>query len=160
MKLNLMHSGSPAVKAPGVRVKRSGDQIWYGAIRGERHTMIVSAREADGAFSIVEAVVEPGAAIPFHAHNGVETYRILEGVLTLAIDDDVLEAPAGATVSVPARVTHAWKNRSARPVRMLVVFVPGADVDEMFAAADGASSDGITGQVDARAPVVAPPIGA
>ena len=41
------------------------------------------------------------------------------------LDGEIARAPAGTSVSIPARVPHGWSNRSNAPLRMLATFTPG-----------------------------------
>jgi mannose-6-phosphate isomerase-like protein (cupin superfamily) len=56
----------------------------------------------------------------FHQTPTIDFVMILDGDLTLELDDGSVELHAGDCV-VQQGTRHAWRNRSDRPVRMAVV---------------------------------------
>ncbi len=117
------------------------------------------ASDSRGAFTMLEAVAEPGAVTPLHLHSEVETIRILEGVLTFCAGEEIVALTAGSTVTIPAGTPHAWRNGSDAPVRMLAVFAPGG-IEAMFAGVEGLSPEAIARHAAAFGTVVvgAPPL--
>jgi mannose-6-phosphate isomerase-like protein (cupin superfamily) len=68
--------------------------------------------------SATEGVGEDG----WHTTNTVDYVFIMEGDVTLELDDGKVELHAGDCV-VQRATNHAWRNRGARPVRMFAVMI-------------------------------------
>ena len=49
---------------------------------------------------------------------------VIEGALTLVLDDSEVELQVGSVV-VQRGTNHAWANRSTKPCRMLFVLIDG-----------------------------------
>ena len=83
--------------------------------------------DADGFFSLTEAVLGPGFPGPVpHWHQGfVDSFYVLEGRLSLALGDQQVEAAPGDFALVPPRAIHTFANPGAESVRMLNLMAPG-----------------------------------
>ena len=94
---------------------------------GNQATIRATARETDGAFSMLEFVAEPEAsASPPHVHTREEEcLYVLEGrlVVTVGVDERVVEA--GGFAFMPRGVVHTWRNPDPTPVRFLAMLLPG-----------------------------------
>lgn len=123
-------------------VSRPLDRDWFGAIDGERMSIVVHSSKVGGRFSMLESLAAAGTASPMHYHQEDEIFHILEGVMTFSCGGEVFEVPAGTTVVIPAGAPHAWRNRTASPVRMTAVFVPGG-IEDLFTRLDGLSAEAI-----------------
>ena len=66
----------------------------------------------------LEGVREDG----WHTTNTVDYVLILEGDVTLEVDDGKVELHAGDCV-VQRATNHRWRNNGSRPVRMLAVMI-------------------------------------
>jgi mannose-6-phosphate isomerase-like protein (cupin superfamily) len=60
-----------------------------------------------------------------HRTESVDYGIVIEGELTLVLDDSEVQLKPGSVV-VQRGTNHAWANRSGRPCRMLFVLVDGA----------------------------------
>jgi quercetin dioxygenase-like cupin family protein len=88
------------------------------------------AQIGDAAASTVKA----GSPHPLmHRTESVDYGVVIEGELTLVLDDSEVQLRPGSVV-VQRGTNHAWANRSGRPCRMLFVLVDGA-YDPAIAAA-------------------------
>jgi mannose-6-phosphate isomerase-like protein (cupin superfamily) len=67
---------------------------------------------------------EPGPGPHSHEANE-ELFYVLEGTMTFKAGADVVEAPRGTFLRIPAGVVHDFENRSAAPAGALNVFIPG-----------------------------------
>jgi quercetin dioxygenase-like cupin family protein len=77
----------------------------------------------------------PGAESPMHRTETVDVGVVLDGETWLLLDDGS-ETRVGARDAVVQRGTsHAWANRSDRPVKMVFVMIDGTITDELRAAA-------------------------
>ena len=88
---------------------------------------------------------------PLHLHRSDdEAWYVLEGALGLRRGDELLHAPAGSAVLVPAGVPHTFWNAAGARTRYLIVMPPRIagliaalhepfdDVDALFARFDAA----------------------
>ena len=63
---------------------------------------LASSGDTNGAWSLVELTEMPGYKTNLHRHNHTdEAFYVLEGVLTIRIDERVSEYPAGSYVLIP-----------------------------------------------------------
>ena len=66
--------------------------------------------------------LEAGVRIPKHRHDSIEHEQvILEGSMTMGLDDRVVEVTKGDCVFIPAGVAHWYENRGSDPVRFLCI---------------------------------------
>ena len=108
-KLITFHPGEPAEQA------HDG-----GAVR-----FLVSSNESKGAWSLVQVTEKPGYHTNVHRHNGTdEAFYILEGVLTVRINDTTSDYPAGSYVLIPRGTPHAQGNVGTVPVKFLLTMTP------------------------------------
>ena len=70
---------------------------------------------------------------PFmHRTESVDYAVVLEGEITMLLDDDEVHLKAGDVV-IQRGTNHAWSNRSGKPVKMLYVLIDGAFDEELMA---------------------------
>jgi len=110
----------PIVLAPG-----GGEVLDYG--HGDVSVVLAAGEATEDAFSVVEHRLAPGAhGPPLHRHERLcDAFYVLEGSLTLRVDDEILVAEAGAFACFPPGVAHTFSNRSEAPVRVLNINAPG-----------------------------------
>jgi mannose-6-phosphate isomerase-like protein (cupin superfamily) len=78
------------------------------------------------------------AGPPLHVHPGFdELFTMLQGTLTLRIEDDVTELGPGQSAYVAGTVAHTFANAGAEPARFVVSCTPGGWEDYFQAVADG-----------------------
>ena len=83
-----------------------------------------------------------GARSPMHRTASVDYGVVLEGEITLVLDDGSATSIGPGELVVQRGTDHAWENRSEQPVRLLFVLVAGEFADELRAALpDGAVTD-------------------
>jgi quercetin dioxygenase-like cupin family protein len=110
---------SPVVLDPG-----GGDRIAVGA---SSLSIKAEAATTGGSFFMSETEIEPGfPGPPPHTHERMhDMFYVLEGVLTLLVDGETIEARPGAFVCAPPGTVHTFTNRSDAPVRFLNLSTPG-----------------------------------
>jgi quercetin dioxygenase-like cupin family protein len=87
---------------------------------------IVTSEDTSGAWSLVELTEMPGYHTNLHRHSYTsEAFYVLEGVLTVKINDKVAEFSAGSYVLIPPGTPHEQGNRGKVPVRLLLTMTPG-----------------------------------
>jgi quercetin dioxygenase-like cupin family protein len=95
-------------------------------------TLKVGAADSGGLLSVYEGTLsphEPGP--PLHVEDASECMFVIEGSLTVQLDNEVHEVSSGGFVWIPRDTPHAWVNSSSGPTRVLGVSVPGGE-EEMF----------------------------
>ena len=100
---------------------------------GDIYTFLATEAETDGAYFVMEGLVPPGGGPPPHIHhNQVETFYIVEGQMEIMLGNQVHEAKAGDFVHVSKGTPHRFINRSQKPAKMILTFVPAGDVVQFF----------------------------
>ena len=103
-----------AGKAKWLRIE--GSEVRYGLLGGSLDGRVLEPL-------LVELPPHYEGPPPF-AHEGEEFGYILEGKLTLIIQDEVYELKEGDSVHFISRVPHTWKNQEDVPMRALWVVTP------------------------------------
>ncbi len=121
-------TGSGPSRRPIVLEPRGGRDYPMGRLNA---VFKADAEETQHAYSISEWWLEPNTAGPgAHSHAEDDVFFVLEGTMSILIDQDWVEAPQGTFVLVPGGVTHDFQNRSAQRAGMLN-FTNGAFEPEM-----------------------------
>ena len=95
---------------------------------GQSHALLkAGGRDGDGTLSLTETTLAPGfpGPVPHRHETLVDSFYVLEGVLTVRLGDETTEAPAGSYAFVPPGVVHMFSNPSDTPVRVLNLMAPG-----------------------------------
>lgn len=72
----------------------------------------------------VMPALENETELELYSHDGEEFIYILEGILTLQIDEEIFSLYPGDSAHVHSNVKHNWKNDSNHIVRFLTVHTP------------------------------------
>lgn len=115
--------------APIVLGADEGEALWF-----NNDLLVFKATAADtgGAFLLVEENARRGKATPLHTHpEEDETFYILGGEALFHLDGREQALSAGAFVSVPRGVPHAYVVTS-EVARALVLITPGSGAMEAF----------------------------
>jgi quercetin dioxygenase-like cupin family protein len=98
---------------------------------GELLTMVATAEQTGGAFSLMHERLPRGAEPPPHVHRREdEAFFLLDGDLTVRVGDQVFTASTGSFVFCPRDVPHLLTVESDE-VRMLTLCTPGG-VERLF----------------------------
>lgn len=93
--------------------------------------------ETGGGYSISEWWLAPHTKGPgAHAHPEDDVFYVLEGTVSVFVDDHWVDAPRGAFVLVPGGITHDFENRSDARAGLLSFSTPGDFEPAMPAIAD------------------------
>ena len=94
---------------------------------GNRLELKAGADETGGGLCLVDYTAGPGFAgpPPHRHHHTFDMFFVLEGELTMRLEDETATAPAGSFVLVPPGVVHTFSNPGAEPVRYLSLMSPG-----------------------------------
>jgi mannose-6-phosphate isomerase-like protein (cupin superfamily) len=111
---------------PGVILLRPGEGRQYDC-GPMRSIFLADGEESGDRYSASVWWVTPRSSGPgahCHDHNE-ELFFVVEGTMTFLVGDQLVDAPAGTFLRVPAGVTHDFENRTAQPAAALNVFIPG-----------------------------------
>ncbi len=111
----------------GIVVSRASDRdpLWVG--EGGGAAVLVAAAQTPDMLELWDWTLEPGDAYASEPHRAGthELLHVLSGTLTLTVDDETVELPAGAATGIGAEVPHTYANRGRRRVRFaMTVFEP------------------------------------
>lgn len=115
-------------------------------ISGEKVTFISTSAETNGLKSVIEIELQPKAeGPPPHYHNAYsETFRILEGEISLQIGHEYKTAKEGDIYTVGKSQLHTFKNESGFPARIEVTLSPGHEgFENAISILFGLSKDGL-----------------
>jgi quercetin dioxygenase-like cupin family protein len=96
---------------------------------GER-TLLDEASGSDY-IKMGDLVFEPGSEIGRHRHQAQEAFVVTEGTGTVWLGEEEALLSVGDAMLVPSGVSHAFKNDSGRPWRMVWAY-GGLDVGTEF----------------------------
>jgi quercetin dioxygenase-like cupin family protein len=105
-------------------------------VLGVLHVYKATADETGRQFCMWESIVPPGAGTPPHTHTREdEAFYLLSGELQFEIEgrSDPLLLTAGGFLFGPRNLRHGYRNAGAVEARLLVLAMPGAGLDRMFA---------------------------
>ena len=133
-----MAARSSVLVAPG-----EGEVVLQGGVGVIRKISAAS----DGAFSVVEHPLEPGAlAAPPHTHADVDEYSfVIEGEIGVLMGEETFRAPAGSYVLKVRGVPHTFWNPGPEPARVLEIISP-AGFEQYFEELAGILSSTPPGQ--------------
>jgi mannose-6-phosphate isomerase-like protein (cupin superfamily) len=97
--------------------------------------------ETNGALSLIEQVIPPGFASPWHVHhNEDESFYVVEGKMTVVVGDTSVTLEQGGYAFGPRGTPHGFRIDGTKPARVLLMTTGGALADfvlEMSEPADG-----------------------
>jgi quercetin dioxygenase-like cupin family protein len=99
---------------------------------GDTYTILVSGRDTEGKYTLIDMHVPPGGGPPPHRHDFEEMFTVLDGEVRVTFRGETVVAGAGQTINVPANAPHSFTNSTDRPARLLCLCAP-AGQDEFFA---------------------------
>lgn len=84
-----------------------------------------TGQTTNGAFGLVEQVMPPGFASPYHTHHlEDEAFYVLEGDMAFVCDGKWIAAKPGTYVFGPRLLPHGFKVLGDSPARMLLLCAP------------------------------------
>lgn len=102
-------------------------------IAGGEYRILVSGKQTDGAFAVIEMSVPPGAGPDPHSHpNFEESFYVLEGELYFKSESGEYTAKPNSFINIPkGGMIHGFKNLSNNNAKLLCTVIP-AGLDEFF----------------------------
>lgn len=110
---------------------------------GGEARILVTGDQTDGAWWMGRFREDPGFMTTFHVHHKTEeTVYILEGVLSVLINDAWHELQPGSLAVLPRGIPHAQGNRTDKPVHFVGSGAPSG-FEKLFPAIDALLKRGI-----------------
>jgi quercetin dioxygenase-like cupin family protein len=101
----------------------SADQIWTK----------VSRKDTADAWSMFEARVPRGLAVPLHRHNNQEEwFWVLDGVFSFEVGGERYKLTAGMSLLAPRQVPHRWTKTLGSDGRLLILAQPAGRLEDFF----------------------------
>jgi mannose-6-phosphate isomerase-like protein (cupin superfamily) len=112
----------------GVVVGRGEARTTYSA-RGSVMMFKAVAEQDDGDLSLMERTLPPGGRRPpQHRHtNCSEAYFVLDGLVSVIVEDEELSVGPEGFVLVPRGTAHTFGNAGEEEARLLVIHAPAMD---------------------------------
>ena len=107
-------------------------------------TWKANGRDNDGRCDFLVCDVAYGAGPGLHIHSVQEdTFYVLEGTLTIQLDDDIIELSPGDFGTAPPGIPHSFTNaHSDRLCKAINLMTPGIGFDEYIAQIDELAATG------------------
>jgi quercetin dioxygenase-like cupin family protein len=112
----------------------------------DKVTLIKSAQETNGAYTLVEVELEAGGGNNLHYHTSfTEEFTAIEGILSIGLTNRQLHLKPGEKAVAGINQVHRFYNAGTTPIRFEVKLVPGSvNFEKGVAIAYGLASDGLT----------------
>ena len=118
-----------ATRQPTFRKLNEGLTV---AVVGDLYRFLVTGKDTDGRYATWEAIVPPGGGPPPHIHSREEeSFFVLEGEITVHVDDERIVAKIGTFANMPVGSLQSFKNETNKQARMIISVAP-AGLEEMF----------------------------
>lgn len=106
-----------------------GESYW---VLGDLYTFKATGKQTNGAFTIIEQVIQPQSGPPPHIHHKEdEAFYVLDGKFSFLSGNKESVCDTGATVYIPKGTLHTFKNIDEQQGRLLVLITP-AGLEEFF----------------------------
>lgn len=94
------------------------------AVLGSRWTLLVDSVQTAGSYSLLEQELAAQTTTNLQRHAEDEALYVLAGALQIVLDEQVVEAPAGSFVFIPAGTVHSL-TAADETTRFLDFYLPG-----------------------------------
>ena len=101
-------------------------------LAGDTYTILLSGKDTDGRYCLIDMVIPPGGGPPMHRHDFEESFTLLEGEIEATFRSETSVVKTGETINIPANAPHRFVNASDKVVRLLCICAP-AGQEELFA---------------------------
>lgn len=108
-------------------VVESGEEQTFQSPAGEDVILRASGDESGGHYDLLELTIPPGPGItPLHIHHDTEeAMYVLEGELTVLLDEERHVLTPGSYAMAARGVPHTYRNSGDGPARVLFTLMPG-----------------------------------
>ena len=103
------------------------------SVVGDNYRIIISGKQTDGAYAVIDMLVPPGGGPGPHAHANIqELFYVVDGELEFKTEAGKYTAKKGSFVNIPkGGEVHCFKNTSNAMAHLLCTVIP-AGLDEFF----------------------------
>jgi quercetin dioxygenase-like cupin family protein len=96
--------------------------MWF---LGQRTWMRATAAQTGGVLGMVEQIIEPGFASPYHTHQREdEAFYVIDGEIRFFSGDRSWVCGPGGFAFLPRAVPHGFRVESETPARVLLLAAP------------------------------------
>ena len=110
---------------------KNDEKLKHVAVVGDVYTILISGKDTNGQYCLIDMQVMPGGGPPPHRHDFEEMFMISEGEIELTFRSEKKNVNAGETVNIPRNAPHNFKNVSDKLAKMLCMCSP-AGQDDFF----------------------------
>lgn len=116
----------PTPASNTVRITRVGERSEFRMEANEDRTFTSLAAGFPGCVlePLLITLLPDHARVEPYSHPGEEFAFVLEGSLTVLVQDEEYELGAGDTIHLPSLIPHNWENRTDKPVKVIAVSTP------------------------------------
>ncbi len=91
-------------------------------------TFIQTAASTNGRVTTLQVTLMPGGGTPLHYHRDFsETFVVIEGFLTIVLENKTITLSAKQKVTVEKGMAHRFSNESSLPVVFTTIILPGSE---------------------------------
>lgn len=103
------------------------------SVVGDAYRILISGKQTEGAYAVIDMLVPPGGGPGPHAHADIqELFYVVDGEIEFKTEAGKYTAKKGAFVNVPkGGQVHCFKNTSTQVAHMLCTVIP-AGLDAFF----------------------------
>ena len=103
------------------------------SVVGDSYRVVISGKETEGAYAVIDMLVPPGGGPGPHAHAKFqESFHVLEGEVEIKTEAGTYVASKGAFVNIPlGGLVHCFKNETEDLAHLWCVVVP-AGLEQFF----------------------------
>jgi quercetin dioxygenase-like cupin family protein len=95
-------------------------------------TCTVTSEDTAGAYSVFEQMLPAGGVVPSYlTHNFEVVCYVLEGLVSVQIGGQYLEAAAGTLLRIPPETAFSLRNGTEDAVKLLSIVTPGG-MEQLF----------------------------
>ena len=114
-------------------IKVTSDEGQFLSVVGDTYRLVITGKETNGAYAMIDMLVPPGAGPGPHSHADFqESFYVLDGEVEIKTEHETFIAKKGSFVNIPlGGLVHCFKNISDQNARLLCTVVPSG-LEEFF----------------------------
>jgi quercetin dioxygenase-like cupin family protein len=103
------------------------------SVVGDSYRIVISGKETEGAYAVIEMLVPTGGGPGPHSHAGFqESFYVLDGEVEIKTEDGTYIAGKGCFANIPVGgLVHSFKNKTEKVAHLWCVAVP-AGLEDFF----------------------------
>ncbi|MFW6289445.1 MAG: cupin domain-containing protein [Mariniphaga sp.] len=106
-------------------------------------TFVKSGLETGGSYELVEVELEPNGGNDWHYHKTFdEQFKVLEGVVTIGLENEVYQLNPGDSVTAFRNQIHFFRNTTDKKAKLLVKTNPARGLEKTIRVGYGLANDG------------------